>query len=329
MLVLSGDIGGTKTRIALIDMNGGHLEIRREETYLSVDYHSLESIVGEFLGWVDTQPQSTGFGVAGPVRSNRSETTNLPWVIDARAMAHELNLPNVHVINDLEATARGISVLSEPDLQELQPGNPDSSGNISIIAAGTGLGEAGMCRDSDGERPFASEGGHTDFAPSNEVEFALFQFLARQYGHVSWERVVSGMGIADIYRFLCYHKGASPPPWLRKELHSGDAAAAISRAADSGRCANCDKAMELFVNLYGREAGNHALKVMATGGVYLGGGIAPKILRHLQKPEFLTAFCSKGRMEALMRSMPVRVILNDRAALYGAALAAAQACTRI
>ncbi len=329
MLILSGDIGGTKTRIALIDMNGGHVEIRREETYLSVDYHSLEAIVGEFLGRADTRPQSTGFGVAGPVRNNRSETTNLPWVIDAQAMAHGLNLPNVHVINDLEATARGISALSEPDLHELHPGNPDSTGNISIIAAGTGLGEAGMCRDSDGERPFASEGGHADFAPSNEVEFALFQFLSRHYGHVSWERVVSGMGIADIYRFLCYHEGANTPPWLREELHSGDAAAAISRAADSGRCATCDKAMELFVNLYGREAGNHALKVMATGGVYLGGGIAPKILRRLQKPEFLATFFSKGRMEALMRSMPVRVILNDRAALYGAALAAAQAYSRV
>ena len=327
MRILSGDIGGTKTRIALVDVVTGTIEIRREETYPSADYHSLEAIVREFLSMADTLPQGAGFGVAGPVRNNRSETTNLPWVIDARAMEHGLNLPFVHVINDLEATAWGIGALSGSDLHELHPGNPDPVGNIAIIAAGTGLGEAGMCRDGDGVKPFASEGGHTDFAPANELELALLQFLSRHYGHVSWERVVSGMGIADIYRFLCHHEDANTPPWLREELHSGDAGAAISRAADSGRCSICNRTLELFVHLYGREAGNHALKVMATGGVYLGGGIAPKILQRLQEPEFLAAFFSKGRMEPLMRSMPVRVILNDRAALYGAALAAARVCS--
>ena len=241
MRILSGDIGGTKTRIALVDVVAGNIEIWHEETYPSADHRSLETIVREFLGKVDTLPQGVGFGVAGSVRNNRSETTNLPWVIDARAMEHSLNLPHVHVINDLEATAWGIGALSESDLYELHPGNRDPAGNISIIAAGTGLGEAGMCRNGEGVRPFASEGGHTDFAPANELEFALLQFLSRHYGHVSWERVVSGIGIADIYRFLCHHENAEPPPWLREQLHSGDAGAAISRAADSGPLRNLRK----------------------------------------------------------------------------------------
>jgi len=329
MRILSGDIGGTKTRIALADVVSGKIEIRREESYPSADYRSLESITAEFLGSTpDTLlPQGAGFGVAGPVRNNRCETTNLPWLIDGRAMERALNVPAVHLLNDLEATARGIGALSGSDLYELHPGNPDPAGNISVIAAGTGLGEAGMCRHGEGVRPFASEGGHTDFAPTDELEFGLQQFLSRQYGHVSWERVVSGIGIADIYRFLCHHLGADTPPWLREQLERGDAGAAISEAAQSSRCEICERTMDLFVQLYGREAGNHALKVMATGGVYLGGGIAPKILRRLRKPEFLAAFFAKGRMEPLMRNMPVRVILNDRAALYGSTLSAAAACS--
>jgi len=325
MQILSGDIGGTKTRIALIDVIAGNTDIQRQQTYPSADYGSLEEIVEAFLIDMEFTPQGAGFGVAGPVRERRSETTNLPWTIDAGDIEHSLGLPLVHVINDLEATARGIAALSKADMYELHPGAPDSAGNISVIAAGTGLGEAGMCRHGGTTRPFASEGGHTDFAPTTDLEFELHRFLSQKYGHVSWERVASGMGIEEIYHFLCDYRGTATPPWLRDEMEAGDTGAAISRAADAGRCPTCEETMKLFVQLYGREAGNHALKVMATGGVYLGGGIAPKILRRLQGPEFLSAFFAKGRMEPLMRSMPVRVILDDRAALYGAALSVAEA----
>jgi len=327
MQILAGDIGGTKTRIALIDASVGVIEIRREASYPSADYRSLESILVKFLEGQVPLLFGAGFGVAGPVRNNRCETTNLPWIIDAHTMAQELNLPNVRIINDLEATARGIAALSPADIHELHPGEPDPAGNISIIAAGTGLGEAGMCRHGDDMQPFASEGGHTDFAPVNELQYELHRHLSKEYGHVSWERVVSGPGIVNLYRFLCRHRGVKAPTWLQEELATGDAGAAISRAAQSGRCDVCGETMTLFVQLYGREAANHALKVMATGGVYLGGGIAPKILPILLRPEFLTAFFSKGRMEPVMRTMPVRVILNDRAALYGAALGAVRACT--
>jgi glucokinase len=325
MQVLCGDIGGTKTRIALIDVSPSGIEVQREENFRSADYGSLQTIVHEFLAGIPAveTPKCGGFGIAGPVRNGRCETTNLPWLVDSRELEKSLELPEVHLTNDLEATAWGISALQASDFYELYSGDPDPSGNMSIIAAGTGLGEAGMCRVGDSLKPFSSEGGHSDFAPESELEFALLQFLSQRYGHVSWERVVSGMGIADIYRFLCDLEQLDPPLWLQETLSQGDAAAAISQAAENGRCSLCAKTMDLFVHLYGREAGNHALKLLATGGVYLGGGIAPKILTRLRQSAFLDAFFAKGRMEPLMRSMPVRVILNDRAALYGAALAAA------
>ena len=323
MRVLSGDIGGTKTRVAELELGAHGVVTLREVTYDSSSYGSLEHIVKEFLGTQREPTDLAGFGVAGPVRQQRCETTNLPWVVDARAMERDLGLPRVTLTNDLEATAWGISALQPADLSILHPGDPDPKGNLSVVAAGTGLGEAGICRAQAEPRPFGSEGGHADFAPSNELEFALYQYLAQRHGHVSWERLVSGPGIGDIFSFLCHFKGIDIPQWVEPDLLAGDAGGAISKAADAGQCETCEKTMELFVRLYGREAGNHALKIMATGGVYLGGGIAPKILPRLQEPAFLEAFFSKGRMEPLMRNMPVQVILNDKAALYGAALAAA------
>ena len=322
MQILSGDIGGTKTRIALIELHDRGVEVRGEKTYRSSDYKTLEQLLGDFLAGIDPIPRHAGFGVAGPVRENRSVTTNLPWIIDANEISRQFQVPDTFLLNDLEATAWGIKVMGGADICELHPGTPDPLGNLGIIAAGTGLGEAGVFRGHGAFQPFAAEGGHADFAPTTELEFALLQYLSQRLGHVSWERIVSGMGIANIYQFLCHYKSVEIPGWLAAEIEQDDAAAAVSRAAEAGRCALCEKAMNLFVRLYGREAGNHALKVMATGGVYIGGGIAPKILERLKEPAFLENFFAKGRMEPLMRNMPVRIILNDRAALFGPAVAA-------
>jgi glucokinase len=322
MQVLSGDIGGTKTRVALMECAEGRCSIQQEKSYASSQYHCLEDILRNFLLDVHDIPTHAGFGIAGPIRDNRCDATNLPWRIDAASIAAELGIPHIHLTNDLAATAWGINALQEDDLLVLHPGCADDHGNVSVVAAGTGLGQAGMYRQGRMLHPFASEGGHADFAPSNELEFALLQFLSQRHGgHVSWERVVSGIGIANIYQFLCHFKGIEPPAWLHHELQGPEAAKAISIAADAGRCPLCEKTMDLFVRLYAREIGNHALKIMATGGVYIGGGIAPKIIDRLKEPRFLDAFFSKGRMEPLMRSMPMRVILDDKAALYGAAIA--------
>ena len=210
------------------------------------------------------------------------------------------------------------------DLLSLHSGEPNSSGNQAVIAAGTGLGEAGLFWDGQRHHPYATEGGHTSFSPGNDLEIALLKHMRQRHTHVSWERIVSGMGILDLHEFLCVHRKATIPDWLQEEMKQGDAAAAISSAALSGRDEICVETLDCFVRLYGAEAGNLALKVMSRGGIYIGGGIAPKILPLLQTGTFLEAFFSKGRMRPLLEAMPVKVILNDRAALYGPALIAAQ-----
>ncbi|VAW79242.1 Glucokinase, partial [hydrothermal vent metagenome] len=202
----------------------------------------------------------------------------------------------------------------------LSEGKPDSAGNASIISAGTGLGQAGLYWNGERHRPFASEGGHADFAPNADIEIALLQYLKQRYSHVSWERVVSGMGLVNIYAFLCDYRGVETPAWLVEVMNTGDQAAAISKAAQDNRCPVCSETLDLFVYLYGVEAGNHALKIMSTAGVYLGGGIAPKNLDRFGEMTFLRGFYAKGRMEPLMRNMPVKVILNDCTALYGPAV---------
>ncbi len=320
MRVLAGDIGGTKTRLAVFDVVGTQLEGVIERTYASRDYASLEEIVQAFVTETGTNAPHACFGIAGPVRGGRSETTNLHWVVDATEMGSQLGIGSVSLLNDLEATGWGISALAEDDFHVLSDGADDAAGNRTVIAAGTGLGEAGLYWDGTSHRPFGSEGGHADFSPSNQLEFSLMEFLAQRYGRVSWERVVSGPGLTNLYEFLLAQRKAHPPDWLAEEMLSGDPSAVISSVALAAKDAICVEALDLFVKLYGAEAGNHALKLMATGGVYIGGGIAPKIIEWLQAPGFLEAFWSKGRMERLMRSMPVKVILNDRAALYGPAV---------
>ncbi len=323
MQVLAGDIGGTKTRLAIFETDGSALETLREETFSSRAYDGLEQIAGEFTER-GAECDLACFGVAGPVRAGRCRTTNLPWEIDAELLRQALGMRQVSLLNDLEANAWGIAGLGPEDFASLNPGASDASGNGAIIAAGTGLGQAGLYWDGERHHPFATEGGHTDFAPGNELEQALLTFLQRDYEHVSWERVVSGPGLVNLHRFLREQLRRPVPAWLSDEMSHGDPAAAISRAALAGDDPLCTQALDLFVHFYGVEAGNQALKLMARGGVYIGGGIAPKILPRLQGAGFMLGFTAKGRMRELLEAMPVRVILNDRTALFGPALYASQ-----
>lgn len=321
--VLSGDIGGTNTRLAIISVTGTWLSTEREESYASRDYTKFAELLGDFLQRSDISVRAA-FGIAGPVQGRMAHTTNLPWHIDAAALQQRFGFTHCTLLNDLEATAYGLPALGADDLLTLHAGIPGASGNTAVIAAGTGLGEAGLFWDGQQHQPFATEGGHASFCPGNDLDVALLRHLKQRHGHVSWERIVSGPGLVGLHEFLIMHRHASQPDWLRQEMEQGDAAAAIANAALSGRDALCAEALDWFVRLYGAEAGNLALKVMSRGGLYIGGGIAPKILRRLQQGLFLEAFFNKGRMRPLLEAMPVRVILNDRAALYGAALRAAK-----
>jgi glucokinase len=245
-------------------------------------------------------------------------TPNLPWVVDAGELAGMLGLAQVALINDLQANAYGIPLLGEEDFAVLNPGRPDPAGPIAVISAGTGLGESMAVWDDTAHRPLPTEGGHADFAPRNELETELLLYLRAEFGRVSYERVLSGPGLGNIYRFLRDSRHLPENPAVVAEMGQGDAAAAIARAALAGSCPLCGQALDLFVSLYGAEAGNLALRTLATGGVFVGGGIAPKIIDRLQGPAFMLAFTAKGRLSPLLETIPVRVILNDRTALLGA-----------
>jgi glucokinase len=316
--VLSGDIGGTKTRLAIIGVDGTRLQIEQEHTYASRDYTMFEELLGDFLQGSDI-PARAAFGIAGPVQERVAQTTNLPWRIDAVALQTRFGFNRCSLLNDLEATAASLPALKIEDLFTLHAGRTNK-GNAAVIAAGTGLGEAGMFWDGEQYHPFATEGGHASFSPGNDMEIALLKHLQQRHDHVSWERIVSGPGLNILHGFLCQYRGIALPDWLQHELHHGDAAAVIAEAALNERDDLCIETLDWFVRLYGAEAGNLALKVMSRGGLYLGGGIAPKILPRLQNGVFLDSFFSKGRMRPLLEEMPVKVILNDRAALYGPAL---------
>ncbi len=319
MHILCGDIGGTKTRLAILKIHDQPLDPEIEQSYSSAKYTSLTEIVREFYQDAGIPVQYAAFGVAGPVAENRCNTTNLPWTIEAARIGRELGIPSVHLINDLEATAWGIESLNEQDIHTLLDGSANPTGNRAVIAAGTGLGQAGILWDGTRHIPFATEGGHCDFAPGNELEHDLLISLRQQSKQVCWEDLLSGAGLSTIYKFILQHHQIPIPAWLQQQTSSGDPAADICRLASENREPLCVVAMEIFTRIYGAEAGNLGLKLMARGGVYLAGGIAPKILDWLQTPAFLQAFTNKGKMQELMQTMPVRVILNDRAALYGPA----------
>ena len=322
-MILAGDIGGTNARLAFFDVTNGRFRLVSASVFPSREYAGLDQIVSRFVDSSSLHPDAACFGVAGPVRNGRVETSNLPWVIESKRLADELNLEKAVLINDLEANAWGIAALDPKDVVSLNQVRGNPVGNQAVISAGTGLGEAGMYWDGSQHHIFATEGGHADFAPRNELEVELFRYLSGHYGHVSCERIVSGPGLVNVFHFLRDTGRGTEPQWLMDEMAHGDAAAAISRAALNGKCPLCEQALDLFVSVFAAEAGNLALKLMATGGVYLGGGIAPKMLPKLSGPLFMNAFVGKGRMQTLLEAMPVKVITNDKTALMGAARCAA------
>lgn len=324
-MILAGDIGGTNTRLASLEMEDKRPRIIVEQTFPSHEHKSLDEIVRLFLEKHGLQIRRACFGVAGPIRNRRSKPLNLPWVVDADQLATLFGFHAVTLVNDLEANALGLLALEAKDLAVLNKGAPDAEGNTAVISAGTGLGEAGLHFEGKMRRPFASEGGHSDFAPRNELEIELLRYLLPQFHHVSYERVLSGPGLLNIYRFLHDTGRGEEPVWLADEMKETDPSVVITRTALEGESELCMRALELFVSIYGAEAGNLALKVKATGGVFLGGGIAPRIIEKLKGPAFMEAFTAKGRMKPLLAAIPVCVILNEMTALLGAAICASDA----
>ena len=322
-MILAGDIGGTHARIATFTVEGGRVKLVSEQIYPSHEHHNLESALRAFLTTHNVAATTACFGVAGPVRQGIALLPNLGWAVDASSLAHEIGIERAGLINDLEANAYGIAALDASDLSVINPGAADANGNAAVISAGTGLGEAGLYWDGKILRPFACEGGHADFAPTDPLQTQMLAWLQKQYTHVSWERVLSGNGLFNIYRFLRDTGRGEEPAWLTEELKNDDPPPVITRAALEKRSPLCEMALELVIDLLGAEAANLALKIMATGGVYLGGGIVPRILSKLKEPAFMRAFTNKGRMSDMLSAVPVKAILNDGAALLGAARCAA------
>jgi glucokinase len=320
-MILAGDIGGTKTNLAIFTVSESSLELLRSETFSSKGHSSLEEILGKFLAGSQGQIEAACFGVAGPVIAGRCITPNLPWVIDSARVASSIGAQKILLMNDLEATAYGTFELEPHEVFILNEGEA-LPGNIAVVAAGTGFGVAAIY--SDGSRHFisASEGGHVNFAPRNRIEIELIEYLLKEHDRVSLERVVSGPGLFAIYRFLRDCGYGQEIPAVAAEFAVKDPSSVISSAALSGRCQLSIKALDMFASLYGAAAGDVALMLKSVGGVYIGGGIAPKILEKLKEGSFMRSFVEKGRLTPMLERIPVRVILNDKTALMGAARAA-------
>lgn len=328
-MILAGDIGGTKTNLGLFDVADGALTSRNQKSFPSNRYAALESIVDEFMTAAG-QPSVAAacFGVAGPVVEGRSVTPNLAWVVESMSLASRLKLDSVALINDLEATAHGIAELKPEEFATLNEGTPET-GNAALIAAGTGLGSTSLFWDGERYVPSASEGGHMDFAPRDQLETRLLAYLMDKHGHVSVERVLSGPGLFNIYDFLRSTGYAKESPSVVERFKQNDPSSVVANAALACECGMCEKALDMFASIYGAAAGNVALLLKATAGVYVGGGIAPKIIEKLKDGTFMKAFTAKGRLSSLLEAIPVRVILNDKTALVGAArVAARQAALR-
>jgi glucokinase len=323
-LLLAGDIGGTNIRLALFSREGDRL-VRRDEARLkSREFASLEEAAVRFTG-SRREIAAAAFGVAGPVRKGRCEATNFPWVVDASSLAARLGLSRIVLVNDLVANGLGLPELSPADFAVVNRGEEDPEGCGALVSAGTGLGQAILVREGSGWRVLPSEGGHSSFAPSSPWEIDLLRHLMRDLSHVSVERLVSGRGLVTLYRFERERSGVPEPAWLAGEIaRSDDPAPVLSAAALAGKDPVAERALEHWVSLYGAEAGNLALKVMATGGVFLGGGIAPKVLPRILDGTFFGAFCGKGRLEPVLAKIPVKLVRNDDCALLGAARAAAR-----
>ena len=322
-MILAGDIGGTNARLAYFQPQNGHLQLVSEKVFPSREHREFGEIVVRFVDESGARPEAACFGIAGPVRNGRVETSNLPWVIEQSLLAKQIQLPTTLLINDLEANAWGIGALAPGDLVALNHVTAPAVGNQAVIAPGTGLGEAGLYWDGTRHHVFACEGGHTDFAPQGDLQIELLRFLRTRFGHISYERILSGPGLVNVYEFLRQTEGGKESGTTASAIEASDAAAAISRAAFSRSDALAEKALELWIAVYGAEASNLALKLMATGGLFLGGGISPKILPKLTGPLFMEAFLAKGRLRPLIESIPVQVVMNDKAGLLGAARCAA------
>jgi len=329
--ILAGDVGGTKTLLALFEPRTGGLDLVREKRFASGEHGSLQEIVTAFLAaGPATRVEAACFGVAGPVLSGVCRATNLPWRIDAADLVEVGRTPNVALINDMEAAAYGMLHVGPDGLAPLNPkAGPVRGGNVAVLAAGTGLGESILYWDGREHHAVASEGGHVDFAPHTDREIELLRFLRARYGgHVSYERVLSGPGLHNIYAFLRASTQAGEPAWLHDALLEGDPPAVITRVGLEEADPVCVEALEMFAHVYGVEAGNLALKCLALGGVYLGGGIAPRILPVLRRGSFLRGFTDKGRLSGLLERIPVAVSLDTRTALIGAAHCALRARMR-
>jgi glucokinase len=347
-MIVAGDIGGTKTHLALFDWKKDRVDPVRLESFHSADYTSLEDMLTEFLS-PPTAPQSIDdvatekgdvvaverpaekpqkieaacFGIAGPVIENRCQTTNLPWVVDGAILAKQFDIPRVKLLNDLEAMAYGVLLLRPDEVEVLNAGTPPAQNQaLALIAAGTGLGESILFWNGSRYQPMPSEGGHADFAPNNDNEIELLRHLRSSYLHVSYERVLSGPGLHAIYDYVRDSK-KNEPTWLAEQIKAGDPAAAIAEAGLKGQADIAKQALDLFASIYGAEAGNLALKGMTLNGVYVGGGMAPKLLTKLKDGTFMKSFTNKGRYKRVMSSIPVKVVMNQKTALLGAASVAA------
>jgi glucokinase len=319
-MILAGDIGGTRIRLAAFQTEGNKLQCVVEKISRSQEHDGLAEVVADFIKTEGIPVQSACFGVAGPVRGGRSKISNLPWIIDSSELAKQLKLNSVGLINDLEAYAYGVDALESKDFVTLSAGSGDEEGNRAVISARTGLGIAGLYWDGYRHHPFGCEGGHSDFAPRNALEVELLQNLLKKYGRVSYERILSGPGIKNIYDFLRDTSKAEEPQWLREQIGPApDPPALISQLALENKAAICEQTLSIFVSVYGAETGNCALNFMSTGGIFIGGSIAAKIVPKMKDPIFMQSFLDKGRMKALLEVMPVKIVLNDDSGIIGAA----------
>jgi glucokinase len=323
-MILAGDIGGTKTNIALFETNGSEVgSVIRQQKFPSGRYDSLEAILAEFIGEAESTFTAACFGIAAPVIQSNAKTPNLNWTVKSESLAQLLKIDRVGLINDLEATAYGIPALTASQLLTLNAGEAKPDGHRALIAAGTGLGMAGIFYREGHYYPIPSEGGHADYAPRTPIEIELLTYLTKKFGgHVSYERVLSGPGLFNVYSFLRDSGDFKEPSWLAEQIQSGDKTAAVSVAALENKSELAVRALDMFVSAYGAMSGNLALLMMASGGLYVGGGIAPKIREKLKDGTFMKAFTDKGRFSAVLANMPVHIILEDKTALFGAARAA-------
>ena len=312
-MILAGDVGGTKVRLVLCDEEGNNC---REARFMSRDFADFTSLLKQFLG-KEEKVGCACLGIAGPVLNRQCKATNLPWEIIADDLEKKCGIARVHLINDLEANAWGLKELKPEEFFVLNEGNL-MEGNQALISAGTGLGEAGLYWDGKIHHPFACEGGHCNFGPTTHEEIDLLLYLRGKYGHVSYERVISGYGLYDLYKFLIDTKREKENPATKKMMEFQDPPKVITEQASKGLCPVCIRTCHLFLSLYGSESGNTALKFLAVGGVFLGGGIAPHLVSLFKQGAFMKAFLNKGRFAPLLSQIPIKIILNDKAALHGA-----------